>query len=255
MAASILRLSGRGTPPARHTEPVLSPRPVVALDVDGVVNAGPTEASVAHRVYVPAERVPASPFIRGYGATDMDVVVHLDPTVGAWITGLRRHADVYWATTWERLANEMLAPLLGVDPLPLAMTVATYPPRFGYARNADSVGWKASVLRERFNGRPLVWIDDGAWEYTNRYADEVPEGQLWFDWRAPPAILEHQRDTSAPDEREHVLENGESFISAPTLAVVPSLDLGLTAGHRATVEEFLVNPYAYVSPLPGWASG
>lgn len=147
---------------AHRSDPSL--RPVIALDVDGVVNAGPTEATVPHRVHVPAERVPKSPFIRGYGATDMDVVVHLDPTVGAWITGLRRHADVYWATTWEHLANEVLAPLLGVDPLPLAMTVANNPPRFGYARDADSVGWKASVLRERFNGRPLVWIDDGAWD-------------------------------------------------------------------------------------------
>lgn len=230
-------------------------RPVIAVDVDGVLAAGPTTTSVAHRVHVPSERLPASPFIRGHGATDMDVVVHLDPTVGVWITSLRRHADAYWASTWEHLANEVIAPLLGIEPLPLALTVADNPPRFGYARDADSVGWKASVLRERFNGRPLVWIDDGAWEYTHRYADEVPEGQLWFDWRAPPAILEHQRGTSAPDEREHVLENGEIFVSAPTLTVVPSPDVGLTAGLRATVEAFLVNPYAYVAPLPGRASG
>lgn len=65
-----------------------------------------------------------------------------------------------WATTWEHAANAYVAPLLGIDPVPVGTSVAKDPPRFGVARDAHTALWKTMALRERFAGRSLVWIDD-----------------------------------------------------------------------------------------------
>jgi hypothetical protein len=77
-------------------------RPVVALDIDGVLNPlGEVEWHVATPLHVDARRVPDSPFLRGYGRLDLEVTVRLNPAHGEWITRLVERAQVVWATTWN----------------------------------------------------------------------------------------------------------------------------------------------------------
>lgn len=215
-------------------------RPVVALDVDGVLNADglPDE----HTISISPDDQPKSPFLRGGGTQEMSGIVRIDPAVGPWITALLEHADVVWATTWEKAANVGLAPLLGIDPLPVACAVAEHPPRFGYVKNGDSVAWKASVLRELYPGRPLVWADDGAWAYSRveDYDEDNPSRQPWYDWRVPPV---------APWLSKYAIdEDDDRPEAAPSLVVTPDARVGLTAADREAISAFVADPYGFVHP-------
>lgn len=226
-------------PIAASTVPSMTsnPRPVLALDVDGVLNFD--TAPDAHTIAVSADDQPTSPFVRGGGTADSELSINIDPGLGAWITAMREHADVVWATTWEHMANVVLAPLLGIDPLPVACSVATHYPRFGYVKDCDSAAWKSAVLSEVFTGRPLVWVDDSArrWSYINH--DEIPVGRGWADWR-----------TDGRGDGYAWYDEGLKLVAAPALVVVPDPDTGLTVEHRDTVERFLVDPYAWAPPAP-----
>ena len=136
-------------------------RPVIALDVDGVLNAyrmGPLQPGWKRfDVEMRAENIPESPF--AYGPET--IAVTLNPALhGPWITALRQHADVVWATTWEQAANDLLAPLLGIDPLPVGISAAQQPPSAKHLAPRDSTAWKAEALSAAFPDRPLVWVDD-----------------------------------------------------------------------------------------------
>jgi hypothetical protein len=128
-------------------------RPVVALDFDGVLNAITSHLAPdrqLHTVNIPAEHWPDSLFLSQPrpGENVLRAQFRLRPADGPWITHLRQHAEVVWAITWEEAANEFIAPLLGIEPLPLGVNRHEHPPRFGYVKTGDSAGWKLSALRE-----------------------------------------------------------------------------------------------------------
>ena len=111
-------------------------RPLLFLDVDG----------------------PLIPFGRSSGEyehfTDTDLgnplLSRIDPSLGPRLLALG--CDLVWATTWLEDANEVVAPLLGLPPLP----VLDFP--------EDDTGpgphWKARRIVEWSAGRPFAWIDD-----------------------------------------------------------------------------------------------
>lgn len=84
-------------------------RPVLFLDVDGVLNPfGPDRpAGFAEHDLFPGEEP-----------------VRVNPEHGTWITELLEAFDIVWATFWNEDANRLLAPLLHIGPLP----VLTMPP-------------------------------------------------------------------------------------------------------------------------------
>jgi hypothetical protein len=208
-------------------------RPVVAFDVDGVLNVVPPaplrtfeadgrryamigsyivevrddevlpsvrEGLTEARVHVPVG-VCENPFFAG-ARRDIDVVVRVDPKVLAWVKSLHERAEVVWATTWEEAAN-LFADDVGLPRAVVGCDSTTHPPRFGYVKDGDSAAWKADALREVFDGRPLVWLDDLAGAYLRmRY------------WR-------HPDDTDK------------------TLVITPEAHVGITAEHIAEVERFL----------------
>lgn len=157
--------------------------PVIALDVDGVLNPeddpvhlGPGWKS--HHVQIPTRYHSASPFSTMTPGRDAAFTVHLNRDLhGAWITRMRRKALVVWATSWEHSANFALAPLLGIVPLPVGISVLAQKPSMGMELRGESWLWKAKALDVAFPGRPVVWIDD-----TNRY---------WQDgWNAQDSVSE-----------------------------------------------------------------
>jgi hypothetical protein len=129
-------------------------RPVLFLDVDGVLNPYGRDcpAGFAEHDLFPTEEP-----------------VRVNREHGLWITELLGAFDVVWASFWNEDANSILAPLLGIDPLPmLAMPSAPGPP-----------GVKVPLVASRAGERPVTWIDDA----------HAPEALTWSRERAAPTLL------------------------------------------------------------------
>ncbi|MEU6776371.1 HAD domain-containing protein [Streptomyces sp. NPDC046759] len=75
----------------------------------------------------------------------------VDPALGARLAALG--CELVWATTWMDDANVVLAPWLGLPPLPVvAWPDDDEPP--------GPVHWKTRPLIAWAAGRPFVWVDD-----------------------------------------------------------------------------------------------
>ena len=128
--------------------------PVLLLDVDGVINPY-------------GDACPP-----GYAEHDLfpdDEPVRVNPDHGRWITELQDHYDVLWASGWNDEANDLLAPLLGIAPLPvLAMPATPFRP-----------GDKVPRIAAGTHGRAAAWLDDL----------HTPEAGDWAAARPWPTLL------------------------------------------------------------------
>ncbi|WP_067178173.1 HAD domain-containing protein [Microtetraspora niveoalba] len=133
-----------------------SARPLVLLDVDGVLNP-------FHR--------PSSRFARHECVVDGHTYqVLLNGRHGTELRGLTEDtgAELVWATTWEENANEEIGPRLGLPRLPVIKVTAGAPA-------ADGTLFKTGPVAEYVRGRPFVWFDDeltsADWEYLTGHPD------------------------------------------------------------------------------------
>lgn len=225
---------------------------VVALDVDEVLNHDGL-GTVEHPLVVPAADLPNSPFLRGGGERDLSTIVRLDPRHGEWINSLlERGIEVVWATTWEEAANTHLAPLLGIPPLPVAVSVTAHPPRFGWVHNGNTGAWKADALAERYPDPEvaLVWVDDLAhhWDEDTTLSDR----ELLADSGASAEEIE----SWLPLDR-HPLRPGPTLIIAPpTGEHVPPEQRGLTEEIIERIEQWIAKgPQAHPDAIPNPRTG
>ncbi|MEV4708549.1 hypothetical protein [Actinoplanes sp. NPDC049316] len=130
-------------------------RPVMLLDVDGVLN--PFGASTCPDGYLEHE------FYPGEGPE------RYCPGHGAWIAELTAAGDVHWASAWGEDANTLLIPLLGIDPLP----VVPFPPLPFKPED------KVPAIAAAAGDRPAAWIDD----------NHTDAGRRWAAGRAAPTLL------------------------------------------------------------------
>ena len=146
-------------------------RPVVALDIDGVLRlplipGEPLpEGAFAAEITLRYEDYPytfhgAPEWDENGEARDTDVLSGLG---AEWVRSLlQRGVEVVWATTWQSFANSVFGPALGLPSLPVAVE--------GERHGAPTAAtWKAWQLAEKYAGRPLVWVDDaplGAPEFS-----------------------------------------------------------------------------------------
>lgn len=136
----------------------MADRPLIMLDVDGVLN----------RVTSAAERRRLS-YHEGWRAHRTDVGglvfrLFLNPAHGPMLRRLAAEtgAELAWGSTWEDDANQHVSPRLGLDELPFA-------PVRDFPHKADGiVPWT--------KGRPFVWLDDepDATEACARVAGDQP---------------------------------------------------------------------------------
>ncbi|MET8040516.1 HAD domain-containing protein [Micromonospora sp. NPDC005215] len=130
-------------------------RPVLLLDIDGVLSPYGT---------------PHPPV--GYSAHALfpgEEAVRVNPAHGAWITEASTVLDIAWATSWNDEANQLLAPLLHIAPLPV---VTMPPPPFDPAEKIPRIAAYAQQ-------RPLAWIDDL----------HPPQAHRWAATRISPTLL------------------------------------------------------------------
>jgi len=134
----------------REQGPEPDPRPVLAVDVDGVISLFGFEGApeeVAGRFHL------------------IDGVAHcISDAAGP---ELRRLATVYeliWATGWEDRANDSLPLILGL-PTELPCLRFNGRARFGTAH------WKLEAIDEYAGDRPLAWIDDSLDRSCRKWAE------------------------------------------------------------------------------------
>lgn len=163
-----------------------SGRPVVYLDVDGPLNpwaAKPhrrPEGYETHRL-LPREWVERKR-AENPGARVKPLRVWLNPTHGQELLTVadERGADLVWATTWQRDANSMIGPAIGLPELEtVEWSLGETEP--------DSVLWKTADLVTHADGRPFVWIDDDIGDGDHEYVRREHPGEALLH-RVDPAI-------------------------------------------------------------------
>lgn len=120
-------------------------RPIVFIDVDGVLNPF-------------AEPRFLKPFgFKRHRILDNDsntkYTMWLNREHAEWLKSLTDIADLAWSTTWNDSANH-IGYIIGLPPLP-----------FAQAEHCIGIGGKKFTLKsksiiELANGRPIIWIDD-----------------------------------------------------------------------------------------------
>jgi hypothetical protein len=130
-------------------------RPILAVDVDGVISLFGFER--------PPDRAVARFEL-------IDGMVHcISLAAGERLLRLAEHFELVWASGWEDKANDYLPALLGLPELPHL--------RFGGAR-FGSAHWKLGPLDGFGRGRPLAWIDDSFDTSCYEWAERRPEPTL-----------------------------------------------------------------------------
>jgi len=113
-------------------------RPILAVDVDGVISLfgfeEPPEKALARFELI-------------------DGMVHcISLAAGDRLRRLSKSYDLIWATGWEDRANDVLPGLLGLPELEVV--------RFDGEARFGSAHWKLGPLERYGQGRPMAWIDD-----------------------------------------------------------------------------------------------
>lgn len=147
-------------------------RPILAVDVDGVLNA------CSDGEPPPGWR---DARVRPHGPQSHGFRIRCNPAHGALLLAVAEEtgAELIWCTTWEAMANEHIAPLVGLPELPWVpmepgrAEVASASPDAGRLAGTyhHSVGeTKAAAMRAYAAERSFVWLDDepdAAWELRN----------------------------------------------------------------------------------------
>ncbi|MET9378175.1 HAD domain-containing protein [Streptomyces sp. NPDC002992] len=171
------------------TDPVQ--RPLLFLDIDGpLIPFGGAP-----------ERYPTFAACDLSGAAAHPLLTRINPEHGPRLAALP--CEVVWATTWMDDANECIAPVLGLPPLPVVAwpdpsDIDDQDVRVGrHGKTRALVAWAA--------GRPFAWVDD---EVTDT-------DRSWVAAHHPGPALLHRVDPS----------------------------VGLTDGDYATLDSWLRRPF------------
>ncbi|MFL5870940.1 MAG: hypothetical protein ACJ75R_07645 [Solirubrobacterales bacterium] len=126
-----------------------SERPVLAVDVDGVISLFGFEG--------PLEQAPGRFHL-------IDGIAHcISDVAGPQLLRLADTYELIWATGWEDRANDHLPMILGLR-AKLPCLHFDGRARFGTAH------WKLEALDEYTGDRPLAWIDDSLDESCHTWA-------------------------------------------------------------------------------------
>lgn len=150
-------------------DPAPAPKPVLAVDVDGVISLFGFDG--------PLDEVPGRFHL-------IDGVAHcIADGVGERLLRLAEHYQLVWATGWEDRANDHLPHLLG---LPTELPALT----FGGRARFGTAHWKLDALDMFVGDRPLAWVDDSLDESCHAWAERR---------RAPTLLVPTRSDQGLTD--------------------------------------------------------
>ena len=178
-------------------------RPVIALDVDGVLSPFCSSKQRSHLWYHEKWRRKAVRW--GLGVSQLIV----NPEAAIWLQKLAfdTGAQLVWATHWNEDANTHVAPLITLPQLPVVVTPAY--PRL-----------KAPALIEWSAGRPLAWFDDESREVETAIRSAAECGQPFLGVLTDPKtglMIKHVKQA-----REWLISQAAS-VARPDLAVDDSI--------------------------------
>ncbi|WP_262480099.1 hypothetical protein [Actinoplanes lobatus] len=127
---------------------------MIFLDVDGPL------IPFRHRPGVTVTAPPPDP-------SGHPLIHRLDPADGRRLLALG--GVLMWATTWMETANELVAPRIGLPPLPVVPFPDDDLP-------GDGLHWKTRPLTAWAAGRPFVWLDDELTDIDRRWAADHHPG-------------------------------------------------------------------------------
>jgi hypothetical protein len=195
-------------------------KPLLFLDVDGVLNAfSPVRP---HTVKQAGGR-----WVKG---TFHPYTLHFDNEVVDMIEALQEHFDICWFTMWNDNANTEIAPLLGIDPLPVCY--ADHNKGWDTALNRGTEQWnihrlwyaKTPLIPEYAAGQPFAWCDDDhsgadvAWlaaqeDSPEHFLLQQTDADYGIQWSDVAALIQWARDLAAG-----VLVSQRAFHSARAAA-------------------------------------
>lgn len=130
--------------------------PILAIDIDGPLNVrAHTKAAkkrLARRGFAPVTRWQGK-VIRPPGSTWFplsELWLHRDHGAMLAEFSLEHDVELVWASMWERSANRVVAPVLGLPRLPYV----------DFHAHPERRLWKFPAVAEYAAGRPLAWLDD-----------------------------------------------------------------------------------------------
>lgn len=160
------------TPTPNSSQHRAGPRPILFVDVDGVISlfGFDTSGTIPGRFY------------------SIDGILHcISSSCAPMLATLRERFELVWATGWEEKANEHLAGMLGIGPLPTLSFDGRA--RFGTAH------WKLDAIDEYAREQPLAWVDDSLDERCER----------WGAARRSPTLLVRTEPATGLEDR-HVAD-------------------------------------------------
>ena len=140
-------------PPEGHP-PSLDTRPLLAVDIDGVISLFGFEERPAHTQLQLVDGIPHC----------------ISLTAGSRLLRLSERFELVWASGWEDKANFYLPQMLGLPELPhVSFDVV--------ARDGDA-HWKLAALEAYAGTRSLAWIDDNFDPSCYEWAERRPQPTL-----------------------------------------------------------------------------
>ena len=128
-------------------------KPIWLLDVDGVINA------LSHPESWPDSQEGIAHL------SDGSFKICWSPELIEEIKLLSKFIEIRWLTTWGKLANTALRPLVGLpDEFPV-QAEPVYETGYGGGNyQYTTFDWKFIAAKEALKeGRPIIWTDDDAW--------------------------------------------------------------------------------------------
>ena len=202
----------------------MTTKPLLFLDVDGVLNAfAPIRPHVVRKAG-----------LHEFMGRMVPYTLHFDNEVVDMVDALAEHFDIVWATMWNEKANEEIAPLLGLHDFPVMVCSKTvgWDTAVAAGTHAFDINrlWfaKTPLIPDFAAGQPFAWLDDDHSSYDQKWLAENGADQPFLlvrtnadsgvQWDDVDALIAWARNLAAG---ELTSPNGYHGVKA----TVPALDV------------------------------
>lgn len=147
------------SPNERSTDPVTTEKPLLLLDVDGVLAPFGFDFTKTETGMVVDRTGDDYPGFEYHPAAR----VHVSQENARRLAELAEHFEIHWCTGWLEAANEVIGPLHGLPRLPVVDLIYT-------SFEGQEIHWKGAGIIAHVEDRPYAFVDDDIHETGLMYA-------------------------------------------------------------------------------------